>query len=84
MGIASILLMKRRLFVIKYHGNNRATFGCPQGHVWDSYLIKPKDLKGRGIGETGLNRLASWWTQERGGFTGVCLQCKRSNDEKRS
>ena len=62
----------RRVYVTEYHGNNKATFECKNGHKWKDNLLK----KRRGIplpGEAAQKMLAEYWKQ---GVTFECPRCK--------
>lgn len=66
----------RRLTLVQYHGRNRATFRCPDGHLFDSRLI-PKTPKGREPGETACQFIAGWWRKV--GVNMPCPKCKDPN-----
>jgi len=64
---------KRRCFVIEYHGENKATFECPHGHIFKAKLF-PKDPRGKYPAEALLVKFARYWSK---GHSGVIMDCPR-------
>lgn len=67
--------MRTRLYVVAYHGGNRATWECAQGCRWQAALADRRRGQARFMDETALERTASWWSREKGGVDGDCPRC---------
>lgn len=65
-----------RAKLIEYHGNNRATFQCDQGHEFKSSVM-PKDPRGRTPDETMCAFMARRWQN-----TGVRMDCPKCKRER--
>lgn len=66
--------MNLRSKLIEYHGSNRATFECPEGHRFKCDVL-PRSPLGQAPGEPIIARIVRYWQN-----TGVrvdCPRCKR-------
>lgn len=66
-----------RCQLVKYHGDNRATFSCPSGHKFRRAVIPLKGRGARRVGESAVLRMVSWWKS-----TGVNMDCPKCNNPK--
>lgn len=74
----------QRCFVVKYLGQNKATFECRplaiangQSHTFTALVIK-KPWRYRGLwlpSPALIDRMVSWWSREKGGVTTSCPEC---------
>jgi hypothetical protein len=63
--------MNLRCYVVEYHGENRATFECPQGHRFRMNLMK-RAPNGKLPSEDMLRKMAHWWNRPQG----VRMDCR--------
>lgn len=65
--------MMQRGYLKKYLGNNLAIFVCRNGHESKAPVIHRKP---KGVSETGIQILVSWWSKAKGGCSFDCKKCK--------
>lgn len=74
--------MLTRLYVVAYHGDNRATWECEASHRWKGALIDRRSGQARFLDpdrdSEAFERTASWWSRAKGGCSGNCVRCDRA------
>lgn len=69
--VAKPVGMNARTKLIEYHGSNRATFECPDGHRFKT-TVMPKSPLGKLPSEEICRRFARYWQN-----TGVIMKCPK-------
>ena len=73
--------MRDRIHVVEYHGDNRASWACSEGHRWDAVLLDRRRGQARFLHPSrdaeAFERMASWWSLAKGGTNGVCPHCEK-------